>query len=227
MRFYDLGISRRYGVHVPRRVVRQPALVVAIHGGGLGSPQQHERMTGWSALADKDRGFVVVYPEGLKATWNAGNGALGYAGRAGVDDVGFLSSMLLDVARRYAIDDQRVYLSGHSNGSMMAHRYAAEDPGLVAAIAGVSGGFSAIPTDGCPNPPAVRIVHGYEDTHVPFAGGVGPKALDPYEHVAIGRTEAWWRAQGGDVVTRYGAWSHQWPEGETAAQWAWFKGRAL
>ena len=227
MRFHDLGISRRYGVHVPRRVAKSPALVVALHGGGLGSPQQHERMTGWSALADRERSFVVVYPEGLKATWNAGNGALGYAGRTGVDDVGFLSSMLLDVARRYAIDDRRVYLSGHSNGSMMAHRYAAEDPGLVAAIAGVAGGFSAIPTDGCPNPPAVRIVHGYEDTHVPFAGGVGPKALDPYDHIPIEQTEAWWRGQGGDVEAVYGKWGHVWPAGETARQWALFKGHVL
>ena len=227
MKFHDLGISRRYGVHAPRRVAKSPALVVALHGGGLGSPEQHERMTGWSALADKDRGFVVVYPEGLKATWNAGNGALGYAGRAGVDDVGFLSSMLLDVARRYAIDDRRVYVSGFSNGAMMAHRYAAEEPGLVAAIAGVAGGFSAIPTDGCPNPPAVRIVHGYEDTHVPFAGGVGPKALDPYDHIPIEQTEAWWRAQGGDVEAVYGKWGHVWPAGETARQWALFKGHVL
>lgn len=227
MKFHDLGISRRYGVHAPRRVAKSPALVVALHGGGLGSPAQMERMTGWSALADRERSFIVAYPEGLKATWNAGNGACGYAGRAGVDDVGFLSSMLLDVARRYAIDDRRVCLSGHSNGSMMAHRYAAEEPGLVAAIAGVAGGFSAIPNLQIIGPPAVRIVHGLLDDHVPFEGGVGPKALDPYDHLPIEQTESWWRAQGGHVEAAYGKWGHVWPGDETARQWAFFRGVRL
>lgn len=227
MKLHDLG-SRRYGVHVPRRVVRQPALVVALHGGGLGSPEQHERMTGWSALADKERSFVVAYPEGLRKTWNAGNGALGWAGRSNIDDAGFLSSVLLDAAARYAIDPRRVYLSGFSNGSMLAHWYATWAPGFVAAIGAVSGGLSAIPREGIAGKPAaVRIVHGYLDDHVPFEGGEGSAALDPYDHVPIQRTESWWRAQGGHVDSIYWKGGHSWPKGETAEQWAFFKGVRL
>lgn len=226
MKFYDLS-ARTYGAHVPRRVAKSPALVIALHGGGLGSPEQHERMTGWTSLADRDRGFVVVYPQGIKATWNAGNRALGYAGRMNLGDVGFLKTVIRDAAIRFAVDPARVYLSGFSNGSMLAHWFAVQCPGVVAAIAGVSGGLSAIPRDGLRGAPAVRIVHGYQDDHVPFGGGEGTAALDPYEHVPIEQTESWWRAQGGEVVTRYGAWGHVWPDGETAEQWTWMRGKRL
>lgn len=226
MKFYDLS-ARTYGAHVPRRVAKSPALVIALHGGGLGSPEQHERMTGWTSLADRDRGFVAVYPEGLRKTWSAGNLALGWAGRMRVDDVGFIESVIADAAIRFAVDPRRVYLSGFSNGSMLAHWFAVQSPGLVAAIAGVAGGLSAIPAEGCAHPPAVRIVQGSNDTHVPFGGGVGPDALDPYEHLPIQQTESWWRAQGGEVEAVYGKWGHTWPDGETARQWAWFKGVRL
>lgn len=226
MKFVTLG-ARSLGYHVPRRVTRAPALVVALHGGGLGSPEQHERMTGWTTLADRERSLVVVYPQGVKATWNAGHSALGYAGRQNLDDVGFLEAVIRDAAIRFAVDPRRVYLSGFSNGSMLCHWFAVESPGLVAAIAGVAGGLSAIPSSGCRKPPAVRITHGYQDDHVPFEGGEGAAALDPYDHVPIQRTESWWRAQGAEVQTRYGSWGHSWPDGETAAQWTFFRGEAL
>lgn len=226
MKFYDLN-ARTYGAHVPRRVAKSPALVVALHGGGLGSPEQHERMTGWTSLADRDRGFVVVYPQGIKATWNAGNGALGYAGRMNLGDVGFLETVIRDAAIRFAVDPARVYLSGFSNGSMLAHWFAVQCPGVVAAIAGVSGGLSAIPRDGLRGAPVVRIVHGYQDDHVPFEGGEGTAALDPYPHVPIQQTESWWRAQGAEVEALYWKGGHTWPDGETARQWAFFKGHVL
>ena len=226
MKFVTLG-ARRYGFHSPKGLTKSPALVIALHGGGLGSPEQHERMTGWTSLADRDRGLVVVYPQGIKAAWNAGNGALGYAGRMNLGDVGFLETVIRDAAIRFAVDPARVYLSGFSNGSMLAHWFAVQCPGVVAAIGAVSGGLSAIPREGLHGAPAVRIVHGYQGDHVPFEGGVGAAALDPYDHVAIGRTEAWWRAQVAEVVTRYGAWGHTWPDAETAEQWTWMRGERL
>lgn len=225
MKYAALG-TRRYGFYAPKGLTKSPALVV-VHHPGTGSPEQVERQTGWSRLADRDRGLVVIYPEGLRGSWNAGAGALGYAGRTKVDDVGYLGTVLLDAWQRFGFDPKRVYLSGHSNGSMFNHWLAVEQPGQVAAIACVSGGLSEIPAEGCARPPAVRIVHGYDDTHVPFAGGVGQDALDPYQHLPIQQTESWWRAQGGHVEAVYGKWGHVWPANETAAQWSFFQGCAL
>lgn len=218
MKTITLG-SRRYFAHVPRKLPRNPALVVALHAGAQ-TPEGFERMTGWSAVATRDR-FVVVYPEGIERSWNAGNGALGEAGRTGVADVSFVDSAILDATTRWGIS--RVLLSGFSNGSMLAHWCAAADL-PVRAIACVSGGLSRLPRNGVAVAPAVRMVHGRADTHVPFLGGEGKRAIDPYNHLPIEMTASWWRGQGADVVTEWHACGHVWPTGETEKQWAWFGG---
>lgn len=228
MKTITLG-SRRYFAHVPRKLPRNPALVVALHAGAQ-TPEGLASMTGRNAIATREK-FVVVYPEGIGRSWNAGNGALGEAGRRGVDDVGFVDAVIRDAGARWKC--WRVYLSGFSNGSMLAHWCAAALP--IHAIAAVSGGFSRLPLFGLSASPAARIaagivapairmVHGRADTHVPFAGGVGKQALDPYDHLPIVKTETFWRGQGVDVETYYHSGGHIWPAGEAETQWEFFRG---
>lgn len=223
MNFRTLSDGRRYGQHTPRFVDANPAAVVVLHGGGLGSPEQVEHQTGWTHLANKTRRFIVIYPEGLQRTWNAGNGALGYAGANNVDDVGFVLRVLRDVMQRVGFDRSRVFVSGFSNGSMLAHWIGQKAPMDVSAIAGVSGGFSRVPTFQILGSPGVRIVHGKNDQHVPFDGGVGTDALQPYDYRPIMETVGWWHGQTSLVETRFGDWGHEWPEGETEAQWKFFQ----
>lgn len=216
--------TRRYYAHVPRKLGKSPALVVALHAGAQ-TPDGFERMTGWSTIATREK-FVVVYPEGIGRSWNAGHGALGIAGFDGVDDRGLLDLMIGDARGRWGCDPRRVYLSGFSNGSMLAHWYAAARAPSVAAIACVSGGFSRLPDRGVDagRAPSVRMVHGTQDTHVPFAGGVGPDALDPYDHLPIEQTASWWLGQGAAVVPLRHDGGHEWPRGEAERQWEWFRG---
>lgn len=222
MKAIQLG-TRRYFAHVPRRLGKSPALVVALHAGAQ-TPEGFEGMTGWSKIASRE-GFVVVYPKGIGRSWNAGNGALGEAGRTRVEDILFLDVLISDAKCRWEIDRDRVFLSGFSNGAMLAHRIAAVGPHHIAGIAGVSGGFARLP--GPPwfvDAPAVRMVHGIADDRVPFAGGVGSAALDRYNHLPIEMTASWWRGQGADVHTIWHSGGHEWRAGETEDQWAWFRG---
>ena len=216
--------TRRYFAHVPRRLKRNPALVVALHAGAQ-TPEDFEWMTGWASLATREK-FVVVYPEGIGRSWNAGNGALGEAGRTGVDDVGFVDAVIRDACSRWKCNAGRIYVSGFSNGSMLAHLYASLFPGVVVAAGCVSGGFSRLPVYGLGLGfvPLIRMVHGRADRHVPFLGGEGKQALDPYDHLPIERTAEWWRGQGADVVTEWHDNGHVWPTCETEKQWAWFSG---
>src|SRR5690348_7373395 len=46
-------------------------LVVMLHGG-FGSGKQAEAAYGWDDEAARE-GFVVAYPNGIRATWNVGN----------------------------------------------------------------------------------------------------------------------------------------------------------
>src|SRR5262245_43314014 len=64
------GVQRSYRLHVPSSHDAQRAapLVLVFHGGG-GTPEQIERETRFSELADR-AGFVVAYPAGHRHSWN-------------------------------------------------------------------------------------------------------------------------------------------------------------
>lgn len=94
-----------------------------------------------TGFTDKARaeGFIVVYPEGTSRrgqlfTWKAGH-CCGYAMEQRVNDVAFIGALIDALLARYPIDPKRVYVTGMSNGAMMAHRLGIELSEKVAAIA--------------------------------------------------------------------------------------------
>ncbi|MGE3171863.1 MAG: serine hydrolase [Planctomycetota bacterium] len=169
------GRTRRYLLHAPPGAERARALplVVVLHGGG-GNGEQVARSTGFRALADREN-FVAVFPDGTGAlprkllTWNSGGIAV-YASEHDVDDVGFLKAVVASVKTRVAIDPDRVYATGMSNGGMMCHRLAREAGDTFCAVAPVAGAmnFAAVEPQG---PIAVMLVHGTDDDMVPYEGG--------------------------------------------------------
>lgn len=197
------GRRRSYLLHVPGELPpgRRP-LVVALHGGGE-SAARFEAVTRLSAHADRD-GWVVAYPQGTgepdparpgrtrRRSWNAGR-CCGPARRDAVDDVGFVSALIADVATLVPVDPDAVHLVGHSNGGMLAYRLALELPGRIAAVGVHSASLAVDPVDGSAEvadagPPmgvSVIDVHGGADRHHPLDGGRGPdsRAETPYEPV--------------------------------------------
>jgi polyhydroxybutyrate depolymerase len=169
------GLSRTYTVHLPDSSLRKGKvpLVLVLHGGG-GNADNAERMTGFSAMADKE-GFIVVYPEGSGRrngrflTWNAGH-CCGYAMANRVDDVGFVRVLIDTLIKDYPIDAKRVYVTGMSNGGMMAHRLGRELPDRIAAIAPVVA--TLFGDEGRPTEPVSAIMfNGQLDASVPPTGG--------------------------------------------------------
>jgi polyhydroxybutyrate depolymerase len=169
------GMQRDYIVHAPPAYREGgPALpvVLALHGGG-GSAESMEERYGLDASADS-AGMIVVYPDGVSSligrfhTWNAG-ACCGRAKRENSDDTGFLSAVIDAVVRDYGADAKHVFVTGHSNGAMMAYRLACAIPGKLAAIAPVAGesGFD------CPGARTVPVlhIHGTEDHCVLYGGG--------------------------------------------------------
>lgn len=176
------GRDRSYILHVPPQAAtakqRLPCVMV-LHGGG-GNAEQVADDTGFSALADRD-GFVVVYPDGTGPlrrrllTWNSGGLAV-YAADHRIDDVGFLRAVVDDVLQQVAIDPERVYATGMSNGAMMCHRLAREAADVFAAIAPVSGAMDFTEKE-AQRPLSVLIVHGDADQHVRYDGGRPERAI--------------------------------------------------
>jgi polyhydroxybutyrate depolymerase len=200
------GRERTYVVHRPADLARgKPAPLVIVLHGGFGTGAQAESAYGWDAKADR-RGFVVVYPDGIRRSWNAGGKCCGRAFRDSVDDVAFLTSLIETVARAENIDRRRVYLTGISNGAAMSYRYACEGRFPVAAIGAVAGSL-AIP---CARPRAVSVmeIHGLADSRVPFTGGPGNGVASDVDWLGVERTLAPFRAAdtcGASTAARQGA----------------------
>ena len=170
--------DRSYVVDLPARATNAPIILV-LHGGG-GNPAQFAANSGFSRPANA-KGYAVIYPAGSARgrlgllTWNGGY-CCGFAAKARVDDVGFLDTVIADAVGRFGLNGDRVYLTGMSNGSLMAERYAALRAGHVQAVAGVSGTMDVRATSiGGPVP--LLHIHGTADPMVPYAGGVGQDSL--------------------------------------------------
>lgn len=188
------GATRTYFLYRPvlRDGERVPLMIV-LHGG-LGNAESIETSTGMNAVADTGE-FIVAYPEGTEGrgrrmndrrTWNAGV-CCGPAVNEQVDDVAFISAMIDDIAAREPIDLRRVYVTGMSNGGMMAYRLACEIPERLAAIVPVSG---TLAVSDCSRAKSVAVmhIHGDSDPNVPFEGGVGEQGLSNVAHRSIPET---------------------------------------
>lgn len=166
--------DRYYRIELPPRPGGAPLLLV-LHGGG-GNPDQIALASGISRAATR-KGYAVIFPAGTGnrlLTWNAGY-CCGAAARRGVNDLGFLAQVIADAQGRFDLGP-RVYITGMSNGSMMAEIFAARNPGAVRAVAGVSGTMDTGRTRVEGQVPAL-ILHGTADPMVPYEGGQGDTSL--------------------------------------------------
>jgi polyhydroxybutyrate depolymerase len=136
-------LRRDYLLHVPAGYDgnRSIPLVLMFHGSG-GSSDETASATGWRDKADSET-FLAVFPNGFPNTagmrvWNDGRPATD--GR--VDDVAFARALLDDLAARFRVDRQRIYVVGFSNGAGLAFRLGAELGDRIASIAPVAGALS-------------------------------------------------------------------------------------
>jgi polyhydroxybutyrate depolymerase len=167
------GRQRTWLVHDFGR--RGPApVVIVLHGGG-GNAANAVKMTGFDRVAARE-GLIAVYPNGTAGrqggrllTWNAGH-CCAAAMNARVDDVGFIAAIIDTLVSSGRADAARVYVTGMSNGAMMAHRLGRELSTKIAAIGPVVGAvFGDEPPPRAPMPAV--IVVGADDEIVPPAGG--------------------------------------------------------
>lgn len=161
------GLARDYRIHRPGTTGQAMPLVIMLHGG-YGSAAQAQRSYSWDAQADRG-GFIVAYPDGVARSWNAGS-CCGPAQSRNVDDVAFIGAVVADITRRGPIDPRRIYVTGMSNGAMMALRLACQTT-LFAAVAPVAG--TLLTGCGSAAPTSVLQIHGTADGRVLYTGGPG------------------------------------------------------
>lgn len=133
------GLRREFLIHVPRGYDNKTAvpLVLNFHGATSNAEQQRTLFSLMDATSDA-KNFIVVYPQGVGASWNAG-ACCGDAVTQNVDDVGFARALVAYMAAHACVDPKRVYSTGFSNGGRMSYRLGCEAADVFAAIAPVAG----------------------------------------------------------------------------------------
>jgi polyhydroxybutyrate depolymerase len=181
---------REWIVHLPAAYdhdTRLP-LVLAFHGAGE-SAQGMQFGTGLDGTANT-RGFVAVYPRAT-SLWAEGCDCT-TAEEQGVDDVAFVRFLIRHLAENYAIDTDRVYAAGFSQGGAFAERLACELNSPVAAIAVVGMTMRRALLELCAVPMALGLsipallMHGTEDTSVPAEGSDSQFSLAETTDVLLG-----------------------------------------
>jgi polyhydroxybutyrate depolymerase len=175
---YD-QLKREYYVYVPSMVSgKAPVpLLMVLHGkGGNGESMILLSRKAFNKLAEKE-GFIVVYPDGFEKNWNDGrkdDSTNDRAHRENIDDVGFLSALMDTMIRKYSINQKKIYVTGMSNGAIMAYRLACELSHRVTAIAPVTGNIPPLIIPGCSpsRPVPVLAINGTDDPVVPYGGGM-------------------------------------------------------
>tara|TARA_Y100001968_G_C19447280_1_gene766123 strand:- start:1009 stop:1800 length:792 start_codon:yes stop_codon:yes gene_type:complete len=138
--------------------------------------------------------FVLVLPNGTidlsgRRFWNGPPGCCDFY-NSGVDDVGYLHSLIEEIDSFATINNDKVYFTGHSNGGFMSYRMACELPERVRAIVSLAG--SGYPNEGdCSpeQPVSVLQIHGMLDSTIPYAGSFNYPG-------AVELTERWARRAG-------------------------------
>lgn len=178
------SLKRMYHVHVPPQYTpeKKMPMLIAFHGGG-GDMEYMSREEYYGLVSKSDKeGFVVVFPNGYSnfqsgklATWNAGN-CCGDARDLNIDDVGFVKVMIDNIKKQIAIDSERIFATGMSNGGLMAHRLAcdmADTFRAISSVAGTDNTRSCYPS----RPVSILVIHALNDDHVLFNGGAGEESF--------------------------------------------------
>ena len=207
------GWQREWYVYVPERVKKAPEkmvpLVLALHGYSC-TGEIYIGNTNWHHVA-KDRGFIVVYPSALpgkllvksKASdpqniplpaWNFLHNM-----PDGPNEFAFFQALLERVCTDHPIDPGRVFVTGHSHGSMMTQALSFGLSKLFAAAAPCSGvifeplyeDFIALPDVFKPGNSPVPIWM--------FVGNEEQWAIDPHlrKETSAGKTFMLWYRRNG------------------------------
>jgi polyhydroxybutyrate depolymerase len=180
--------ARSYSIYIPstyKPEISSP-LLIALHGIS-GWDLQFMYNTEFNNLAEAN-GFIVAYPNGnaelvdnkVIRSWNGGS-CCAISQRNNSDDLSYIKNLIDDVSSRYSINSKRVYLTGHSNGSMLAQKLACQLSNKITAVAVVAGRL-LLDTCNPESPVSVLQIYGTADTLNPENGGTTNYTVGTYTY---------------------------------------------
>lgn len=137
------GRIREWYVYEPTAYRMNPSkkipAVLAIHGYSCTGKLFAENSE-WHMVGER-RGFFVLYVSAYPSNMHSGGRTVplptwnSVGMEAETDDMHYISTVISHFKAHYPVDDERIYVSGHSNGSLMTQRLMREKPLEFAAFA--------------------------------------------------------------------------------------------
>lgn len=165
------GIQREFIIYIPAIYSGSESVPLILNFHGYTSNATEQMWYGdFRGIADTAN-FIVVHPQGTvdNAGYTHFNVGLGLST---VDDIAYTEAVIDYMKLNYAINENRIYSTGMSNGGYMSYQLACQISDQIAAIASVTGSMSTVVYNNCncSGPMPVMEIHGTEDATVPYDG---------------------------------------------------------
>lgn len=126
---------REYYFSLPEDTSKPFPIIINFHGF-LSHAMDQQGFSQMDNYAHQN-GIGVIYPEGIKRSWNVGQAILNDE-----NDIGFVNALIDSVSSKYNIDSNRIYACGFSNGGTFSYELICGLSNKIAAFGSVGGNFS-------------------------------------------------------------------------------------
>ena len=126
---------REYYFSLPEDTSKPFPIIINFHGF-LSHAMDQQGFSQMDNYAHQN-GIGVIYPEGVKRSWNVGKAILNDE-----NDIGFVNALIDSVSLKYNIDSNRIYACGFSNGGTFSYELICGLSNKIAAFGSVGGNFS-------------------------------------------------------------------------------------
>jgi len=168
-----VGGDRPVTVQLPAKLTKPAPLLLLMHSASS-SGEKQEKNTKLAAAAKK-AGMIFLAPDGTigldgRRVWNAAKACCQKPGIE-VDDITYLNALIDEIALLVPVDQNRIYMVGHSNGGFMSLTFACST-GRIAGVVSLAGALDTDAQCESTKPFSFLHIHGTEDTTIKFGGGV-------------------------------------------------------
>lgn len=201
------GTNRTFKTYHASATQQDMAVVIMLHG--LGGSMNDVDLTSFTAIADTAN-LLLVSPQALDYThqilgsmgpaWNSGIKVTGTPFgdielNSTVNDVGFLVALTDSIKANFNVDEDRIFISGFSNGGFMTQRMLCEQPGLFRAAASHSGTKALTLTQCTSMAVPVAHFHGTTDEVVDINGTFYMMGMSAPVGISVDSLVNYWRAK--------------------------------
>lgn len=168
-----VGGERPVPVHLPAKLVSPAPLLILMHSASSSGIRQ-EKSTKLAAAAKK-AGIIFLAPDGTigpdgRRVWNAAKSCCQKKG-IDVDDANYISSLIEEISLQVSVDQDRIYMVGHSNGAFMSIAFACST-GRIAGVVSLAGAMDTDMQCESERPFSFLQIHGTDDATIKFDGGL-------------------------------------------------------